>query len=120
MDAVRPLRTPTVTLAAALAAGALIGAGGGAATYAALSSGNGTTVVRQVTVSDAQPASSDGTLSVQSIYQLANKGVVEITAGQGQGSGFVYDSDGHIITNDHVVAGTSSVSVKFWNGKTFS
>jgi putative serine protease PepD len=120
MVAVRPLRTPTVTLAAALAAGALIGAGGGAATYAALSSGNGTTVVRQVTVSDAQPASSDGSLSVQSIYRLANKGVVEVTAGQGQGSGFVYDSDGHIITNDHVVAGAGSVSVKFSNGKTFS
>ena len=120
MDTVRPLRTPSVTLAATLAAGALIGAGGGAATYAALSSGNGTTVVRQVTVSDAQPASSGGSLSVQSIYRLANKGVVEITAGQGQGSGFVYDSDGHIITNEHVVAGTNSVSVKFWNGKTFS
>src|SRR5580765_6134477 len=80
---VRPLRTPTVALAAALAAGALIGAGAGAAADAALSSGNGTTVVRQVTVSDAQPASSDGTLSLQSIYRLANKGVVEITAGQG-------------------------------------
>ena len=57
---------------------------------------------------------------MQSIYQLANKGVVEITAGQGQGSGFVYDVQGHIITNDHVVAGTSSVSVRFWNGKTFT
>ena len=120
MDAVRPLRTPTVTLAAALAAGALIGAGGGAATYAALSSGNGSTVVRQVTVSDAQPASSDSNLSVQSIYRLANKGVVEITAGQGQGSGFVYDAGGHIITNEHVVTGASSVSVRFWNGKTFT
>jgi putative serine protease PepD len=120
MDAVRPLRTPTVTLAAALAAGALIGAGGGAATYAALSSGNGSTVVRQVTVSDAQTASSDGNLSVQSIYRLANKGVVEITAGQGQGSGFVYDADGHIITNEHVVDGASSISVRFWNGKTFT
>jgi putative serine protease PepD len=120
MDAVRPLRTPTVTLAAALAAGALIGAGGGAATYAALSSGDGSTVVRQVTVSDTQPASTGGNLSAQSIYRLANKGVVEITAGQGQGSGFVYDADGHIITNEHVVAGTSSVSVRFWNGKTFT
>jgi putative serine protease PepD len=77
-------------------------------------------VVRQVTVSDTQPASSSSTLSVQSIYQLANKGVVEITAGQGQGSGFVYDAQGHIITNDHVVAGTSSVSVRFWNGRTFN
>jgi putative serine protease PepD len=119
MDAVRHVTTPSVTLAAALAAVALIGAGGGAATYAALSSGNEKTIVRQVTVSDAQPASSSGNLSVQSIYQLANKGVVEIAAGQGQGSGFVYDGDGHIVTNQHVVEGATSVSVKFWNGKTY-
>jgi putative serine protease PepD len=119
MEGVKHLTTPSVTLAAALAAGALIGAGGGAATYAALSSGNGNTIVRQVTVSDAQPTSSGGSLSVQSIYQLANKGVVEVTAGQGQGSGFVYDGDGHIVTNDHVVDGATSVSVRFWNGKTF-
>jgi putative serine protease PepD len=119
MDGVKHVTTPSVTLAAALAAGALIGAGGGAATYAALSSGNGNTIVRQVTVSDAQPTSSSGNLSVQSIYQLANKGVVEVTAGQGQGSGFVYDGDGHIVTNDHVVDGATSVSVRFWNGKTF-
>src|SRR5229473_2863982 len=120
MDAVRPRTTPTVTLAAVLAAGACIGAGGGAATYAALSSGKGKTVVRQVTVSNVQPASNMGNLSVQSIYRLANKGVVEITAAQGQGSGFVYDGDGHIVTNAHVVDGASSVSVKFWNGKTFT
>jgi putative serine protease PepD len=116
MDAVRPRTTPTVTLAAVLAAGACIGAGGGAATYAALSSGKGKTV----TVSDVQPASNTGNLSVQSIYRLANKGVVEITAAQGQGSGFVYDGDGHIVTNAHVVDGASSFTVKFWNGKTFA
>ena len=63
----RPRTTPSVTLAAALAAGALIGAGGGAATYAALSSGKGQTVVRQVTVNDSQPTSSGGNLSVQSV-----------------------------------------------------
>src|SRR5438876_6254197 len=120
MEPVRPRTTPSVTLAAALAAGALIGAGGGAATYAALSSGKGTTVVRQVTVNDGQPTSSGDTLSVQSIYRLAYKGVVEITAAQGQGSGFVYDANGHIVTNAHVVDGASSISVKFWNGKTFS
>jgi putative serine protease PepD len=120
MEAVAPLRTPSVTLAAALVAGALIGAGGGAATYAALSSGKGTTVVRQVTVSDGQPTSSSSSLSVQSIYRLAGKGVVEITAGQGQGSGFVYDSNGHIVTNAHVVEGSSSVSIKFSNGKAYS
>jgi len=117
---VRPRTTPSVTLAAALAAGALIGAGGGAATYAALSSGKGQTVVRQVTVNDSQPTSNGGNLSVQSIYRLAYKGVVEIAASQGQGSGFVYDGDGHIVTNAHVVEGASSVSVKFWNGKSYT
>ena len=116
----RPRTTPSVTLAAALAAGALIGAGGGAATYAALSSGKGQTVVRQVTVNDSQPTSNGGDLSVQSIYRLAYKGVVEIAASQGQGSGFVYDGDGHIVTNAHVVEGASSVSVKFWNGKSYT
>ena len=120
MEPVRPRTTPSVTLAAALAAGALIGAGGGAATYAALSSGNGKTVVRQVTVNGAQPTSSDSTLSVQSIYRLAYKGVVEIAASQGQGSGFVSDGNGHIVTNAHVVEGASSVSVKFWNGKSYT
>ena len=116
----RPRTTPSVTLAAALAAGALIGAGGGAATYAALSSGKGQTVVRQVTVNDSQPTSNGGSLSVQSIYRLAYKGVVEIAASQGQGSGFVYDGDGHIVTNAHVVDGASSVSVRFWNGKSYT
>jgi putative serine protease PepD len=75
--------------------------------------------VRQVTVNDGQPTSSGGTLSVQSIYRIAYKGVVEITAAQGQGSGFVYDGNGHILTNAHVVEGSTSLSVKFWNGKTY-
>jgi putative serine protease PepD len=109
----------TLPLTAAVVAGALIGAGGGAATYAALSPGKGNTVVRQVTVADSQPASTGSGLSVQSIYRLANKGVVEATTPQGQGSGFVYDAEGHIITNQHVVSDASSVSVKLWNGKSY-
>jgi putative serine protease PepD len=120
MEAVRPRTTPSVTLAAALAAGALIGAGAGAATYAGLSTGKGQTVVRQVTVNDAQPTSSGGNLSVQSIYRLAYKGVVEITGSQGQGSGFVFDGNGHVVTNAHVVEGATSFSVKFWNGKSYT
>jgi putative serine protease PepD len=108
------------SLAVALVAGALIGAGGGAATYAALSPFKGTTVVRQVTVADSQPASTTTSgLSVPSIYRLARKGVVEVTSPQGQGSGFVYDTNGHVLTNQHVVAGTSSLTVKLWNGKTY-
>jgi putative serine protease PepD len=128
MDAVR--RRISLPLVAAVLAGACIGAGGGAATYVALSSGDSKTVVRQVTVSDSQPAANTNGLSVHSIYELARKGVVKITvstgagalggSSQAQGSGFVYDTDGHIVTNEHVVDGAQSVSVQFWNGKSYT
>jgi len=35
---------------------------------------------------------------------------------QGQGSGFVYSTEGHIITNNHVVEGATRVEVTFFDG----
>jgi S1-C subfamily serine protease len=123
-------RTRTAAIVAALLGTALVGAAAGAGTYALLAD-NGTTVVRQVTVQGSQPAS-ESKLSVGDIYDLTYKGVVEITATgatsapfggqeqqQAQGSGWVYDTDGHIVTNQHVVANASSISVRFWNGATY-
>ena len=37
----------------------------------------------------------------------------------GLGSGFIWDTDGHIITNNHVVSGADSISVTFSDGATF-
>jgi S1-C subfamily serine protease len=125
--------TRIVTVSAALVAAAAVGAGGGAATYAALGSENGTTVVRPTTVQAVQPAASTTeSLSVSEIYEQDYKGVVEITSmssqssplggeqqAQGQGSGFVFDTEGHIVTNDHVVEGAETVSVRFWDGSTY-
>ena len=37
---------------------------------------------------------------------------------QGQGSGFVWDSEGHIVTNNHVVSDADEIVVHFANGKT--
>lgn len=37
---------------------------------------------------------------------------------QGIGSGFVWDTQGHIVTNNHVVAGATSISVVFYDGAT--
>jgi len=34
---------------------------------------------------------------------------------EGQGSGFVWDQEGHIVTNNHVVEGTDEVEVVFWD-----
>src|SRR5512134_52917 len=129
----RSRTTRTVTVTAALVAAAAVGAGGGAATYSALGSKEGGTVVRQVTVESAQPATSTSeSLSVSEIYEQAYEGVVEITSlssqssplggdqqAQGQGSGFVFDVEGHIVTNDHVVQGAEEVSVRFWDGSTY-
>ncbi len=36
------------------------------------------------------------------------------------GSGFIISHDGYILTNYHVVEGTSKIEVKFYNGKTYS
>jgi S1-C subfamily serine protease len=101
-----------------------------AATFAGLSSRHSTTVVRQVTVTNTQAVSSTSTLSVGDIYKRAYRGVVQITVTQSsrgpfggastaQGSGFVYDTSGDIVTNEHVVDGATSISVKFWNGQTY-
>jgi putative serine protease PepD len=117
-----------------LLAGVALAAGigvGGAATYEALSSDDSSTVVRQVTVEDSEPAASGTALSVNQIYERAHKGVVEITISssesgglgeqprQALGSGFVLDESGRIVTNQHVVGGASSASVRLWNGRTF-
>jgi S1-C subfamily serine protease len=125
--------TKTVTVTAALVAAAAVGAGGGAATYAAIGSEDGGAVVRQVTVSNARPAASTSeSLSVSEIYEQAHEGVVEITSissegstlgeeerAQGQGSGFVFDLEGHVVTNDHVVEGAERVTVRFSDGSTY-
>ena len=39
-------------------------------------------------------------------------------AGQGTGSGFVYDDRGHILTNNHVVSGADTITVTFHDGET--
>jgi putative serine protease PepD len=116
-------RRPRTPLLASLVAAACIGAGGGAVAYSIFTD-HGNTVVRQVTVQNAQPVASGSPLSVNSIYQRAYRGVIEITVrtagGSAEGSGFVYDSSGRIVTNQHVVDGAQSISVRFWNGKTYS
>ncbi len=35
---------------------------------------------------------------------------------QGQGSGWIFDNEGHIVTNNHVVAGAQQITVIFYDG----
>ena len=85
------------------------------------------TVTREVTVSSSQPTAAS--MSVNAVYKKAQNAVVEIHAnttsqlgqqGEAQGSGFVFDKQGHVLTNDHVVSDASSVRVQFANEASYS
>ncbi len=62
------------------------------------------------------------------IYASVNPSVVSILVskqttnagpgGNGAGSGFVWDSVGHIVTNNHVVEGADTITVQFSDGST--
>ena len=127
------MRLGSPRILAVIVAAALAGGAAGAGAYALFNSGGDTTVVRQVHVTQSLQAAarSGSTLSVGSIYKLAYRGVVKISvtsngsspfeqAQRSQGSGFVTDTNGHIVTNQHVVDGAESITVTFWNGETHS
>jgi S1-C subfamily serine protease len=62
--------------------------------------------------------------SLAALYQQTDPGVVSIDvfvqqgqlSGQAAGSGFILDEQGHIVTNNHVVAGAQEVLVSFYDG----
>src|SRR5213594_2245983 len=116
---------------AAGVAAVVVAAGGATAGYVARGDGGpAATATRtgdsaSASASTAAQAAATSALSVNEIYRRAKSGVVEVIAtepssaspfpGQGsqssqaQGSGFVYDADGHIVTNEHVVDAATSV-----------
>ena len=125
-------KNPRVAVATAATCAALVGAGAVAGVSTVFDDDQ--VAVPQVTVTDATPAASSAT-TVGEIYKRSSASVVEITVGsaaeetpfgggggtqQAQGSGFVYDTEGHVITNQHVVDGAETVSVEFANGKSYS
>ena len=122
-----PPRSRSTLLLAGFLAALGLGAGVGATAVALLSDDGGGAVVSKVTVTDSDPTASTEGLSIGAIYRNSVKGVVEISAAgggtfggnqQAQGSGFVVDDEGHIVTNEHVVSGASSITVRFSDGST--
>ena len=128
-------QTASAITAAALVAGAGLGAGA----YAAFGSGDTkTTTVVQHTTGSSAPAAATSTLTVNGVYRHARDGVVEITTTssgpdgsnapfpfgdrtqRSQGSGFVYDDQGHIVTNYHVVDNAKTISITFADGSKYS
>lgn len=50
------------------------------------------------------------------MYAQVIPGVVSINTGKALGSGFVFDGDAHVVTNEHVVDGNEEVEVDFSSG----
>ena len=116
----------------------IAGAIAGGAIAVALASG-GSTTNRSVTTTVVEPSSStlptsltgSHGLTINQIYRQDGPGVVDITVTsqtsvgglfggteqtEGEGAGVVYDTKGDILTDEHVVANATSVTVTFENG----
>jgi putative serine protease PepD len=111
------MRTPRTLLVVAVAS--ILGGAAGTGVAIGLRDDGSTTTT---TTAHSAAAESDGpSLSARDIYRQAADSVAYITARQAQGSatgtGFVVDADGLIVTNEHVVDGSSDVTVKLGDGK---
>ncbi len=136
---------PSLTLATALAVAAIAGGAvalGGAALLGLVVEDDSATAVfppaSRSAPSGEQPTAfkrDPGPLTIREIYRRAAPGVVQITSTtlseeqidplfgfplpqqeqRAQGSGFVLDESGYIVTNYHVVAGATDIEVSFSN-----
>jgi putative serine protease PepD len=120
---------------AALCVAALAGGVAGAGAVA-LSHGS-SSVPLQATAASTQVSNTaaGASLSVAQIAKDETPGVVEVDAtstnnqspypgssseSAAEGTGFIYDTSGHIVTNEHVVDGASSVRVKLADGSAYT
>lgn len=62
-----------------------------------------------------------GGINYTELYEDSKHGVVGVMTvsegGSGSGTGFIYDSEGYIVTNAHVVEGAEKVEVQYSNGE---
>ena len=71
---------------------------------------------------------SENILSLTEIFERSESGVVSISVAKlselggssGVGSGFVFDKEGHIVTNNHVVENAKKISVTFVDGISYN
>jgi putative serine protease PepD len=131
-------RQKTLHRAAPIAAALALGAGAGAGIYAGVGGGGhpaATTVVASVPAQSVATTATSTPLTT--LYKNSAPGVVDITVtatsqsdnnffggpsdqqSRAEGSGFVYDANGDIVTNAHVVDGATSIKVRFQDGKVY-
>ncbi|MFV0128974.1 S1C family serine protease [Streptomyces sp. HMX112] len=129
-----PVRKRSGGLVAGMLVAALVAGGvGGGVGYWAAERGDGSTGSTTVSVADAPAGFKREPGTVAAVANRALPSVVTIEAQSGgsggesegeggTGTGFVYDKEGHIVTNNHVVASAAeggTLSATFSNGKKY-
>lgn len=130
----RTAKTAAVALAAAAIGGGIVAAtegGGGSSSAPPVATAAAPTVATPSTAASLVSGGLTAT-DFSQIYARRQAGVVSITStvpsstvqpgvpgnSTATGSGVVIDTKGHILTNDHVIAGATRVMVEFSSGKT--
>jgi serine protease Do len=109
----------------------------GAQTFAPLATVGGLGLAPQVSAApaaQAAPSLQDFSASIKQVSDKVRPAIVQITSNQnapagpgqpagpqatGVGSGVIYDNQGHILTNNHVVEGADSLTVSLPDGRSF-
>lgn len=80
------------------------------------------------TIGEETPLPVTKDLSLIQIFERTEEGVVQVNVhrtsdvigANGVGSGFVFDKNGHIITNEHVVQNSDIITVTFLDGRSYN
>ena len=101
---------------------ALAGCSGGDDEAATSTPGRTVTVTETETETRTEALPGGGTLSIADAVERVLPSVVNVRTetfggGKGEGSGVVFDKSGIIVTNNHVIEGTTKVNVSFNDGR---
>ena len=118
----RPRRR-TGALIAGAAIAAVLGAGAGIGSYAYLANDGSVSPINATSGAAPLSPTLDGTVTAAAAKIEPSLVTIAVQSGGsgGIGSGVVLDKDGHILTNEHVIAGAAqgaTVTVTFHNGST--
>src|SRR5579862_6475914 len=110
-----PLRITLTACFGALVVAALVGF-----TTAHAKSSTPSTAAGQTGALTASSGATDLQNTFVNVFRLVSPSVVQIQTSSGLGSGIVFDSKGDIVTNYHVVSGSTSFRVTTSTGKNLS
>jgi putative serine protease PepD len=95
----------------------IAGAAGVLGTFYGLASGNASAPAPSRASVPVLPGAEALTLQFERVVRAVEPSVVQIQTSQGLGSGVILDTQGHIVTNAHVIGSAKTFTVTLFNGR---